>query len=398
MNVFNSLGSNYDGKFVLQSLFATKRESLKNDLKVFLSKKYGADTILFYKGREAIELALRLSDLPKDSKVVITGFTCYAVSKAVTSAGCSTYLLDIDPQTLNFTPKALKIAVKRNPDLKAVIVQNTLGYSCDIEEIEKICQENNLILIEDLAHSLGSFYKNGKEAGSVGDFAVLSFSQDKIVDGISGGALIIRNKKFQKKQKISFNNIDSKQQTRDRLYPLFTFLIRTTYPIMVGKVFHLILKKTDFLTRPMSEGFYGLFEISSRYCGLILSAFSRLEADLSHRRKVAKIYKNNINKKIVSRKIVQLIDRSTNLRFPIFVANRQKLILYLKKKGVYLSDIWYDAPIAPKRYLAAVKYERNCPNSEMVASQIINLPTHRKVSSKIALKISKLINQWLKSQ
>jgi len=55
-----------------------------------------------------------------------------------------------------------------------------------------LCQENKIVLIEDLAIQLVLFIPK-KEAGTVGDFTILSFSQDKVIDGISGGALIVRN-------------------------------------------------------------------------------------------------------------------------------------------------------------------------------------------------------------
>lgn len=182
MSIFNSLGSNYDFKFVLKSLF------LKNDggLKKFLERKYKGQVTLTYKGREAIELAL--SGLPKGSLIAINGFTCFAVYEAIKKAGHKALYLDIEKGELNFSPETLKRAV----NVKAVIIQNTLGYPCDIEKISQVCKENKIILIEDLAHSVGTRYENGKEAGMVGDFVALSFSQDKMIDVVSGGALIQR--------------------------------------------------------------------------------------------------------------------------------------------------------------------------------------------------------------
>src|SRR2546428_552227 len=73
-------------------------------------------------------------------------------------------------------------------------IQNTLGYPCNIEEVKLICEQKKITLIEDLAHSIGTTYNNGVESGTMGDMTILSFSQDKIIDGISGGALITNHK------------------------------------------------------------------------------------------------------------------------------------------------------------------------------------------------------------
>lgn len=182
MNIFNSLGSNYDFQFVLKSLFSRGG----GDLKKILEDKYKGRVTLTRKGREAIELAL--SGLPPGSLIAINGFTCFAVYEAIKKAEHKALYLDIDKGDLNFSADTLKRAF----NVKAVIVQNTLGYPCDIEKIAQICKENKIILIEDLAHCVGTKYESGVEAGTVGDFVALSFSQDKMIDAVSGGALIKR--------------------------------------------------------------------------------------------------------------------------------------------------------------------------------------------------------------
>ena len=141
-----------------------------------------------------------------------------------------------------------------------------------------------------------------------------------------------------------------------------------------------------------------LIDLSSWHCNLILNEFNNLEKILKHRRKISNIYKNNIDKNLLSEEIIKNIHLSSNLRFPIFAKNRENLISYLRQKSIYLSDIWYDAPIAPKKYLNLTDYKNQCPNSEEISSRIVNLPTHINISEKDALCISKEVNKWLKLQ
>lgn len=394
MTLFNSLGSNYNFKFVLKAFFSNSKTEYCTNIREFLENKYHGKATLLYKGREAIELALKSLNLPAGSYIAINGFTCFAVYEAIKKAGLEVEYLDIEKGELNFSPQELEEHLKENPKVKVVIVQNTLGYPCDIEQISIICKEKKLILIEDLAHSVGTKYENGKEAGTVGDMTVLSFSQDKIIDGISGGALISKSEALG----LHLKGVNVKKQIIDRFYPLFTYLIRITYPVAAGKIIHQILKGFKLLSGPMDQLENDLHQLPSWYCNLVSFTFSHLSDNLDHRRKIASIYTDNINPKIISPKISSLINLSSNLRSPIFVNKRVDLINYLAKNQIFVSDIWYDGPIAPKKYLTLTDYHNQCPNAELAASEILNLPTHINISKENAEEISNLINQWYKQQ
>ncbi len=404
MSIFNSLGSNYSPSFVLKALTASNHSKNKTELIELLERKYKGKAILFYKGREALEEALKIINPAKDSFVAINGFTCFVLYQAVVKAGLKVEYLDIEAKTLHFSAGILAKKIKANPQIKVVVVQNTLGYPCDIEKIEKLCKVNEIILIEDLAHSVGTVYENGKEAGQLGDFVILSFSQDKVIDGISGGALIIRNSKYQKNLKPQLQEVQKKQQKIDRRYPLFTYLIRKTYSLGFGKLIHFFFRKFKMLSLPVEGEFYGGHDLPAWYCSLINKSFENNFNDLEHRAKTATFYKNNLSKKILSKKIAKQISHSTNIRFPIFIDNRaeldkrENLIKYLKRYNIYISDIWYDAPIAPKRYLSQTTYKNECPEAEKISLKIVNLPTHKNISEKDALYICQKVNQWLKSQ
>lgn len=392
MSIFNSIGSNYNLGFVFKSLFSNSVKN-SNGLKTLLEKKYQGSVTLLYKGREAIELGLKSLNLPNNSYVAINGFTCFAVYQAIKRANLNCEYLDVEKDSLNFSAEELDQHIRKNPKIKAVIIQNTLGFPCEIEQILKVCQKYKIILIEDLAHSVGCTYFSGIEAGAIGDLIVLSFSQDKIIDAISGGALI------SKKIKIPYRNkISPAKQAINKFYPLFTLIIRKTYDFGVGKTFHFLLKNLRLLSVPMDFENTQIYNLPSWYENLVRLRFSGLEDNLSHRRKIANIYKSGLNSKITSLKILASVNSSSNLRFPIFVTNRQSLIEYLKNHQIYVSDIWYDAPIAPKKYLKYTDYKNQCPNAEKLSETILNLPTHENVSQTDCQNIVKLINKWVNSQ
>lgn len=391
MTVFNSLGSNYNFASALSALFTSNSKGHSQKLVAFLENKYNGKVVLTYKGREALYLAFSLLDRNK-KKIIINGFTCYAVYESIEKAGYEPVLVDLPKDELNFLPNNLQSLLKKQ-DIAAVVIQNTLGYPCDIEAIQELCKKSNIPLVEDLAHSVGAVYKNGKEAGTVGDMVALSFSQDKMIDAVSGGALIIRNDKYKKNIQVAHGERGKK----DRMYPFATVLIRNFYPLFLGKVLHFVLKKTHLLTVPM-EGQVTPASLPSWQAKLALFELERLEKNIQWRREIAAIYKKGISDQFLNKEIAGKIDCSSSLRFPIFTKNREGLIKYLKKNGVYISDIWYDAPIAPRRFMAKTKYNGECPNAERISNMILNLPTHRNISKKDAQSIVELINQWEKSQ
>lgn len=387
MSIFNSLGSNYDLKYVLKSLFENSTNQSRK-LKSFLEEKYNGKAILTYKGREALILALKILNLPKESMIAINGFTCFAVYQSVEEAGLTPICLDLEEKNtdLNFSAETLGKKLEENKNIKVVIIQNTFGYPVDIEKIVQICREKKIILIEDLAHCVGTKYENGKETGTVGDFVILSFSQDKVIDAVSGGALVIRNKQYSNKTIQQFNNINNLQQLRDRLYSALTYKIRFLYNFGLGKPLHFLLKKLNLLSKPMQEGLYDFYSLPDWYCNLAITGFSTLKQQLNHRREIARIYAEKLNKKIQQERITNKINLSSNLRFPIFVENRNSLVRYLKKYKIFIFDIWYD------------DVSQNCQNAVEISKKILNLPTHINITETNALKLTERINEWLKLQ
>ena len=287
--------------------------------------------------------------------------------------------------------------MQKNPKIKVLLLQNTLGYPADGEKIAAFCKEKRIVLIEDLAHCIGTKYAANKEAGTLGDMIVLSFSQDKVIDAISGGALIIRNATYAiKQQEVALPGIPYMQQRKDRYYPLFTILIRLTYHVGIGKVLHSTLKTMKLLQSPMeNQASENIHALPHWQAGLVYEAYKNLNELADHRRKIAEVYADTLPKKVLEKSICDTISRSANLRFPIFLAKRDELFMTLKKKHIYISDTWYDAPIGPEKYLSRTDYKDQCPYAENIVDKIVNLPTHRNISENDARVLAKEITQWL---
>lgn len=397
MAVFNSLGSNYSSKDVWRFLFAVGGSNEATELKAQLSQKYGGTALLTYKGREALEIAVANSGLPKDSEIGINGFTCYVVWLAVKNAGYKPVFIDIAQGQTNFSLAELQLAHQQHPAMKAFIVQNTLGYPVDMLPLVSYAKQQNLMVIEDLAHSIGAVYDDGREAGTVGALVMLSFSQDKTIDVVAGGAVVDRRSPPAPLNNANLKKIGVLQKLKNRWYPFWTSLIRKTYPLGLGRFIHFGLKKLNLLSTPMSDDLSGFHVMPNSAVGLLTKRLTTAKDLLAHRRQIAEAYRQNLPDEL--QVIHKAIGWSSYLRFPIWVEDRQSLIDYLRNEKIYIGDTWYDAPIGPKKYLDLTDYKLgSCPNAESLADGIINLPTHQYVSTEVANRICAKIKLWQSSQ
>ncbi len=391
--IFNSLGSSFVSfSQAARSLLIRNKNEYVQELENYLENKYQGKAKLLYKGREALSLALQLAALPRGAVVAINGFTCYAVYQAIVEQGLEIEYLDIDETSLDFSAQTLKKAVKRNPKIKAVMVQNSLGFPAQVPEIKIVCEQHGLVLIEDLAHSVGTVYSDGREAGSVGDFVVLSFSQDKVIDSVSGGALIVRQPKFLPDlAALTTKQISLKMQLRDRFHPLLTWIIRKTYRLQAGKVLHRLFDKFNLLSKPMNDAGGGFHDLPAWQCWLALSLLKKMPATIKHRQTITQVYLENLPEEMVPATTREGARNGSCLRLPVLVNNRSALLALLKNKHYHLADIWYDAPIGPRKYLRKTTYTHQCPIAERITAQIINLPTHANVSVAAAKALAELV-------
>ena len=392
--IFNSLGSNYT------SIFASKARSMllfpPANQQPYLTKQLSTSThphvYLFYKARHAITFALTSARLPANSQVLTQAFTCWAVEEAILNANLKLAFVDTAPKSLNPTLDEFKQAFKKNPNTKAVIIQHTLGQPAEIKTIASWCKQKNLFLIEDLAHSVGAIDSDNQPVGTYADAVVYSFGRDKIIDAVSGGACAL---KYETKPPAP-DSLPPVQQYQDLLYPTFTQLIRNHYSSGIGKILHFALTKITLLSSPIANPTPNLTALPSTHAALAIEAFARHPQTNKLRSQIANTYQQNLPKAI---QLSIDVYNSSNLRFPILIKKRAKLISYLKANNFYLSDTWYKHPVETGKLKVNTSYQLNsCPNAEYLAKHLCNLPTHINITPQQAKQLSLLVNKFLTSQ
>ncbi|MEH7180555.1 DegT/DnrJ/EryC1/StrS family aminotransferase [Neobacillus vireti] len=143
-------------------------------------------------GTAAIHLALKAAGVGEGDIVFCPTLTFSATANPIIYQNAIPVFIDSDYETWNMSPKALEEAFKKYPNVKAVLVVHLYGLSADLDKIVELCNNHNVVLIEDAAESLGTYYK-GKHTGTFGDYGIYSFNGNKIITTSGGGMLVSDN-------------------------------------------------------------------------------------------------------------------------------------------------------------------------------------------------------------
>jgi dTDP-4-amino-4,6-dideoxygalactose transaminase len=164
-----------------------------NQFEIELAAKVGSKAAAaLSSGTAAIHLALKAAGVEAGDIVFCPTLTFSATANPIIYQNAIPVFIDSNYETWNMCPKALEEAFVKYPDVKAVIVVHLYGLSADMDRIVELCKQYNVVLIEDAAESLGTYYK-GKHTGTFGDYGIFSFNGNKIITTSGGGMLVSDN-------------------------------------------------------------------------------------------------------------------------------------------------------------------------------------------------------------
>ena len=386
--VFLGQASNYSAGRVLRHLLAmgTSRHSLR--LRQTLAQTYHAqleNVALYQSGRSALAVAFRHL-LPTGGTVILPGLTCIALVRAVKAAGCEAEFVDITREDLQYNYQKLaatcqKISEQATTSQKTIdknnkvcyngiiVAQNTLGLPLDMRKLQKIANQYHFAIVEDLAHSAGRFYPDGRAIGSVGQATALSFGKGKAIDTIEGGAVILRlddvdtdadaaeasnAKDVKTSASVGAESASiliqptqkprAPRRWRDRWYPVFGSIARGLAHFNLDRYWLGLLLKLHWIERSADAVLDVNTRLTHWQAKLALDQLSRLPR--------------------------------TPLREFRLVERRADALQELRRAGYRLEEIWYDTPVSPARYATEAAFPaRACPETVQIAAQIVNLPT-----------------------
>jgi len=144
-------------------------------------------------GTSALEILLRYYNV-HGKEIIVPTNSFVASANAVIFAGGTPILTDISPKTLCIDPQ--QIQKKITNKTMGVIAVHIAGLVCpEIDEMKKLCEQNNLFLIEDAAHAVGAQH-HSKKAGNLCDGGAFSFYPTKVLTSGEGGMITTHNKEL----------------------------------------------------------------------------------------------------------------------------------------------------------------------------------------------------------
>lgn len=172
----------------------------EEDLAKFVGVKRAVAVV---NGTAALHIALKVAGVETDDEVLMPSLTFIATANAVSYCSAIPHFVDVHEDTLGIDPFKLEtyleqITEVRNGELfnkqtnrriKALIPMHTFGHAVHLDELVSLTEKYNLVLVEDAAESLGTYYK-GKHTGSFGKVNAMSFNGNKIITTGGGGAIL----------------------------------------------------------------------------------------------------------------------------------------------------------------------------------------------------------------
>ncbi|HEY3303466.1 MAG TPA: DegT/DnrJ/EryC1/StrS family aminotransferase [Candidatus Binatia bacterium] len=140
-------------------------------------------------GTAGLHIALLAAGIGPGDEVITSSMTFAATANAIVFSGARPVLVDSEADTLNIDVNAVERAI--NGKTKAIMPVHFAGQPCAMNELLEIARRNNLRVIEDAAHALGTEYR-GQKIGTIGDATVYSFHPIKAITTGEGGMIVTR--------------------------------------------------------------------------------------------------------------------------------------------------------------------------------------------------------------
>ena len=166
----------------------------------FFEEKYGFKKVLLCtSGTDALEMCAMLCDLKPGDEVIIPSYTFVSTALAFLREGAKVVFADSGKDNPNITLANIEPLV--TPKTKVIAVVHYAGVACDMDAIMQFANDRGILVVEDAAHSVDSYYKN-KPLGGIGHLGAFSFHETKNISSGEGGMLVVNDERFIRRAEI----------------------------------------------------------------------------------------------------------------------------------------------------------------------------------------------------
>lgn len=183
----------YTGKLSGNGVFAKKCQH-------YFEEKYGfKKTLLTTSCTDALEMCALLCEVGPGDEVIVPSYTFVSTALAFVRQGCKIVFADSMESNPNIDAEKIENLV--TPQTKVIVPVHYAGVACDMDKIMEIANRHNLLVVEDAAQAIDSYYK-GRPLGTIGHLSAFSFHETKNIIAGEGGLLGINDERFIRRAEI----------------------------------------------------------------------------------------------------------------------------------------------------------------------------------------------------
>ncbi|CAD6493796.1 MAG: UDP-4-amino-4-deoxy-L-arabinose--oxoglutarate aminotransferase [Candidatus Argoarchaeum ethanivorans] len=318
------------------------------------------NTIAVSSGTAALDLALKALEISAGDEVITTPFTFISTANAILYQGAKPVFADIDDRSFNIDPG--DVLNKITGKTKAIIGVHLFGHPFDLEAIQEICEDYNLLLVEDCAQAHGAEY-NSVKVGSFGSAGCFSFYPTKNMTTGEGGMITSNDDEIVKVCGLLRNHGQDEKYLHTMLgYNYRMTDIQAAIGIVqlkkVNRLNEMRIKNAEYLNKHI------------KVSGLELPQKRTAVKHVYHQYAVTVNMENG---------------------FPL---SRDEFMTYLREKNIGCA-VHYPRPVHKQPLYQGLGYtdkEVNCPVATKTSAQILSLPIHPALSREDLTYIAETVN------
>ncbi len=333
----------------------------------FFEQKYGfKKCLLATSGTDALEMCAMLCDLKPSDEVIVPSYTFVSTALAFLREGAKVVFADSSEQTPNMEAEQIEPLINKNT--KVIAVVHYAGVACDMDKIMKLADKHKLLVVEDAAHCIDSYYK-GRSLGSIGHLGAFSFHETKNISSGEGGMCVINDERFARRSEIIWEKGTNRAEF---------------YRGMVNK-YGWVDMGSSFLPS----------EFNAAYLWAQLEQLDDIQGKRKH---IWERYHNALNGKIGKEvKLPYIPDYATNNAHMFYLLcptleYRTALMKFLKENDVQTT--FHYLPLHSSKYYENKHDGRELPNCDRYADTLLRLPLFYELSDMEIDKITKLIVEF----
>lgn len=201
-----------EAHYMYEAVFAGKLSGngkFTKACQAWFENRYGfRKTLLTTSGTDALEMCAMLCDLKPGDEVIVPSYTFVSTALAFLREGAKVVFADSMQRNPNLDAETLEALI--TPRTKVIVPVHYAGVACDMDAIMAVAEKHNLLVVEDAAQAIDSYYlsrkskvESQKPLGGIGHLAAFSFHETKnITAGGEGGLLVVNDERFVRRAEI----------------------------------------------------------------------------------------------------------------------------------------------------------------------------------------------------